>query len=80
MNCFCVPALGVCSSPQEGLKSRGAHAHWVQNYVQSPSCNLQLHTGKVCPQEGHHRRQDLGADCPIYVAAATTTLVEKPRF
>ena len=28
---LCVPALGMCSSPQEGLQSRGAHGHWVQN-------------------------------------------------
>ena len=41
---FCVPARGVRSSPQEGLKARGARGQRVQNYVQSPSCDLQLHT------------------------------------
>ena len=75
---FCVVALGVHNSPQEGLRSQGAHGHWDQNYVQSPSCNLQLHTGKACPQEGPHRRQHLGLDYRIHVAVATTTLVEKP--
>jgi hypothetical protein len=48
---FGVPALGVCSSPQEGLKSRGARGQWVQNYVQSPSCDLQLHTREVWRQD-----------------------------
>ena len=32
---ICVPALGVCSSPQERLQSWGAHGRWVQNYVLS---------------------------------------------
>ena len=30
--CVCVAALGVCSSPQEGLQSKGVHGHWVKNY------------------------------------------------
>ena len=33
---------------------------------------------QVCPQEGHHRGQDLGVDCHIYVAVATTIPVEEP--
>ena len=48
----------------------------MEKYAKSPSCDLQLHTGEVCPQEGHHRGQDLCVDCHINVATATTTLAE----
>ena len=51
---FCVfPRwVGVCSSP-ERLQSQGVHGHWVQNNVQSPCCDLQLHTGV-------HKRNTVG--------------------
>jgi len=65
--------LRSASAAAEGLQSRGAHGHGVQSIVQAPSCDVQLHTGKVCPYEGHHRGQYLGTDCPIYVAGTELT-------
>ena len=73
---FLCSGAGRVQHPHK-LTATSAHGQWVHDYVQSPSWDLQLRTGGVCPQGGHYRGQDLGVNCQIYVAAATTIPVEE---